>query len=48
VDAGSNIPAGCDPEKIIKSAGVMPGRERNWRNPFGGGNAGEKIIDILK
>ncbi|ODS37195.1 MAG: UDP-N-acetylglucosamine 2-epimerase [Candidatus Altiarchaeales archaeon WOR_SM1_86-2] len=48
VDAGSNILAGCDPEKIIKSADVMLGRERNWKNPFGGGNAGEKIIDILK
>ena len=47
IEVGSNILAGCDPEKIIKSVDVMLNRERNWKNPFGDGNASERIITSL-
>jgi UDP-N-acetylglucosamine 2-epimerase (non-hydrolysing) len=47
VQVGANIIAGTDPEKILKSVKKMLAKKPAWKNPFGDGNAGKKIIDIL-
>ncbi|MDD3491791.1 MAG: UDP-N-acetylglucosamine 2-epimerase (non-hydrolyzing) [Candidatus Pacebacteria bacterium] len=44
----SNILAGTNPEKILKSAKKILNSKRQWKNPFGNGLAGEKIIKIIK
>lgn len=44
----SNILVGTNPEKILKSAKKMLNSKRQWKNPFGNGLAGEKIIKIIK
>lgn len=46
VDAGSNILAGTDPIKILRSTQEMLKRECNWENPYGDGTTGQKIVDI--
>jgi UDP-N-acetylglucosamine 2-epimerase (non-hydrolysing) len=45
IEAGINILAGTAPEKILASAAKMLSYSGKWTNPFGDGNAGEKIID---
>lgn len=45
---GSNILAGASPGKILDSCEIMMNKNRNWNNPFGGGDAGKRIVDILK
>ena len=47
IEIGSNVLAGTLPEKILKCAELMLGKEPNWQNPFGDGKAGEKIVDII-
>jgi len=47
LEVGSNILAGTNPQKILNSASRMANKKRNWKNPFGSGRAGEKIIKIL-
>lgn len=42
----SNILSGANPKKIIEAMRIMLSR-RNWKNPFGNGKAGKKIIEIL-
>jgi UDP-N-acetylglucosamine 2-epimerase (non-hydrolysing) len=52
---GSNILAGTDPEKIVECTNLMLQTLRkldqnaslNWKNPFGDGKAGERIVGIL-
>ena len=48
IEVGSNILAGCDPEKILKSVDLMIDKKRDWKNPFGDGKAGERIIKIVE
>lgn len=48
LDAGSNILAGSDPEKILECSRLMFGKENDLGNPFGDGRAGERIVDISK
>lgn len=48
LEVGSNILAGASPDKILECSRIMLGRENNWRNPFGDGNAGRRIADILE
>src|SRR3990167_9709537 len=49
LDVGSNILAGADPDVILSCVDEMLTRPREWKNPFGDGNAAEKIIQhILK
>jgi len=48
VKISSNMLAGTDPEKILKYSIEMLNRKEEWENPFGNGNAAEKIINILK
>ena len=45
---GSNILVGANPEKILDGTQIMLKKERNWHNPFGDGNAGKKIIELIK
>lgn len=48
VDVGSNILAGAVPENIVNCVSVMFENTKKWRNPFGNGTSGRKIIDILE
>ena len=47
INVGSNILVGADIEKIINGIELMLKKERNWKNPFGDGNSGETIVEIL-
>lgn len=48
LEVGSNILAGTNPYKILTSVKKMLKKKRKWRNPFGDGKAGRRIIKILK
>jgi len=48
IEVGANILAGTSPEKILKCSRTMLGRKKNWENPFGDGEAGRRIVDILE
>jgi UDP-N-acetylglucosamine 2-epimerase (non-hydrolysing) len=47
VEVGANIVAGIDPVTILSSAQKILERERSWENPFGDGEAGKRIVDII-
>lgn len=44
LEVGGNVLAGADPDKILSASKAMLDKDRNWRNPFGDGRAGEKIV----
>lgn len=44
---GASVLAGCRSDEILKSAQGMIERSRNWKNPFGSGNAAKKIGNII-
>jgi len=48
IKVGANVLAGSDPEKMLKCAEAMLKRNRGWKNPFGDGKAGGKIVGILE
>jgi UDP-N-acetylglucosamine 2-epimerase (non-hydrolysing) len=47
VAVGANLVAGVSPDNILKAAGTMLEKQGTWKNPFGDGNAGERIIAAL-
>jgi UDP-N-acetylglucosamine 2-epimerase (non-hydrolysing) len=47
VDVGANIIAGVDPAAITDAADRMLAHNRSWKNPFGDGKAGDRIVDIV-
>ncbi|NPA62947.1 MAG: UDP-N-acetylglucosamine 2-epimerase (non-hydrolyzing), partial [Methanococci archaeon] len=47
VKVGANILVGDNKEKLIKSVEIMLNKKKNWKNPFGDGKSGEKIVKIL-
>jgi len=47
IDVGANVLAGADPQKILNSTEIMINKKRNWKNPFGDGRSGKKIVDII-
>jgi UDP-N-acetylglucosamine 2-epimerase (non-hydrolysing) len=47
VDVGANIVAGIDPASIIHASETMLERSRSWKNPFGDGKTGDRIVDIV-
>ena len=47
LQVGSNILAGTSPQRILDSVDLMLSRERNWRNPFGDGKAGNRIVEAI-
>ncbi len=44
IDVGSNILAGTQPLKILECARHVRDMVNIWTNPFGDGNAGERIV----
>lgn len=48
VEVGSNFLAGTDSGRILECAKMRVAREESWENPFGDGNAGRKIVDVLR
>ena len=44
VEVGANIVAGCKPSGIVHSTLRMIERKPNWANPFGRGDASEKVV----
>jgi len=48
LEVGSNVLAGSSSKQILKAAQTMIARPRRWKNPFGDGRAGERIIHILE
>jgi UDP-N-acetylglucosamine 2-epimerase (non-hydrolysing) len=47
LEVGSNTLSGTNPNEIIKKTEQMLRTERTWVNPFGNGNAGKRIVQVL-
>jgi UDP-N-acetylglucosamine 2-epimerase (non-hydrolysing) len=47
LEVGSNILAGTNQAKILECVREMINKKRNWKNPFGDGKTGNKIIKII-
>ena len=47
IKIGSNILAETDFHKTLKIAYKMTIKEKKWRNPFGDGKSGKRIVDII-
>jgi UDP-N-acetylglucosamine 2-epimerase (non-hydrolysing) len=47
IEVGSNVLAGTDPLTIVKKVHTMLNKSQRWKNPFGDGKAGERIVHIL-
>ena len=47
LEVGSNVLAGVSPEKVLEKTIMMMNVSNGWVNPFGDGNAGQRIIEIL-
>jgi UDP-N-acetylglucosamine 2-epimerase (non-hydrolysing) len=49
LEVGSNVLAGANQNKILEGVKkMMDKKEKNWKNPFGDGRTGSRIIKILK
>ena len=48
LEVGSNILAGTTPEKILECTRLIINRNNEWENPFGDGNAGKRIVEIVE
>ncbi len=48
IEVGSNMLVGTRPNNMVNGVNLMVEKERNWKNPFGDGNAGMRVIEILK
>ncbi len=48
LDVRSNMLAGVIPEDIVNCVSVMIENNKEWKNPFGDGNSGKRIVDILE
>ena len=48
IEVGANMIAGDNPEKILLCVKKMLKQKRNWKNPFGNGQAASKIIKIIQ
>jgi len=48
LDIEANILAGTNPEKIVECVSLMDAKNKKWKNPFGSGDAGKKIVKIVK
>ena len=47
VEVGANRLAGAEAARIVECALSMSARPRDWRNPFGDGKSGLRIVDLL-
>jgi UDP-N-acetylglucosamine 2-epimerase (non-hydrolysing) len=43
----SNLVVGTEPDRIVTGAKTMLNTQRNWSNPFGDGDSGQRIVSIL-
>ncbi|MBT9141380.1 MAG: UDP-2,3-diacetamido-2,3-dideoxy-D-glucuronate 2-epimerase [Dehalococcoidia bacterium] len=48
LEVGSNILAGASPDRILECSKAMLNRENKWKNPFGDGKAGQRIVKVLQ
>jgi UDP-N-acetylglucosamine 2-epimerase (non-hydrolysing) len=48
LEVGSNVLSGVNQNKILKGVKKMIDKERNWKNPFGDGKSGSRIIKIFE
>jgi UDP-N-acetylglucosamine 2-epimerase (non-hydrolysing) len=48
LEIGSNILAGTNPEKIVECVSTVYEKNKKWINPYGSGDAGKKIVTIIK
>jgi len=48
IDCGSNTLAGVNVEKMLRSAVRMIDIPRTWNNPFGNGDAAQRIIEVCR
>jgi UDP-N-acetylglucosamine 2-epimerase (non-hydrolysing) len=48
LDVEANILAGTTPKRIVDCVSLMYTKNKGWINPFGSGDAGKKIVKILK
>jgi UDP-N-acetylglucosamine 2-epimerase (non-hydrolysing) len=48
LEVGANILSGADPERIVDCAKLMVDKKRSWVNPFGDGESGRRIVEILR
>jgi UDP-N-acetylglucosamine 2-epimerase (non-hydrolysing) len=48
VEVGANTLAGVDPYVIVEKVKMMLNRKNGWRNPFGNGDAGRRIVNRLQ
>ena len=47
VEVGANRVAGLDPDSVVAAATAMRDRSTDWENPFGGGDAADRVLDAL-
>jgi UDP-N-acetylglucosamine 2-epimerase (non-hydrolysing) len=47
IEVGANMLAGTEPLRIAESANEMMTRKASWKSPFGDGNSGKRIIEII-
>jgi UDP-N-acetylglucosamine 2-epimerase (non-hydrolysing) len=47
LEVGSNVLSGANQNRIVESVKFMVSKERNWKNPFGDGRAGKRIVRII-
>ncbi len=47
VEVGASVLVGTDRNKLLEGARDMLEKSRNWPNPFGNGNTGKIIVDVL-
>jgi UDP-N-acetylglucosamine 2-epimerase (non-hydrolysing) len=47
LEVGANMLAGTEPTSIVKKTGEMLEKAACWKNPFGEGKAGKKIIETI-
>jgi len=48
IEAGANILAGTQPEKMLAAAIHMMSIPRKWNNPFGNGDAAKRIVEACR
>lgn len=47
VAIGANVVAGTDPDGVLSHVKTMLGTSPEWKNPFGDGNAAERIVETV-
>lgn len=47
LEVGANVLAGASSDKILDCVNLMLNKKSKWRNPFGDGKAGKRIVEII-